>query len=145
MWPEKGNPAKHSSLPAREAMCRCPPPIDEHSCSKQQNERSQQQYQVSSLACLGLTLQMTLMYTGTIANRTIDKTQPSWEWLPPKLTAVHYVIRDAFAIRDNWFVRWLRSQPLGQGEQVFVLLNLSCEGLILIILSMFLNSYYAFH
>ena len=83
-----------------------------YTSSKQQNERSQQQYQVSSLACLGLTLQMTLMYTGTIANRTIDKTQPSWEWLPPKLTAVHYVIRDAFAIRDNWFVRWLRIQPL---------------------------------
>jgi hypothetical protein len=67
--------------------------------------------EVSSLACFGLTLQITLMYLGTVAKRTLDGA-PSWEWLPPALTAVHYVIRDAFAIRDYALVEWLRSQPL---------------------------------
>lgn len=67
--------------------------------------------QVRSLACFGLTLQMMLMYMGTVSQRTIDD-RPSKEWLAPEWTAVHYVIRDAFAIRNNWFVEWLRQQPL---------------------------------
>ena len=66
--------------------------------------------QVNSLACLGLSLQILLMYMGTIALRTIDG-RPSKEW-SSEWTAVHYVIRDQFAIRSNAFVEWLRQQPL---------------------------------
>ena len=55
--------------------------------------------QVKSLACLGLSLQILLMYMGTIALRTIDG-RPSKEW-SSEWTAVHYVIRDQFAIRSN--------------------------------------------
>jgi hypothetical protein len=69
--------------------------------------------EISSIACLGLTLQMTMMYLGTIAQRTIDHTYPnmSFEWLPPQLSAVHYVLRDSFAIRDTFLVEWIRQQP----------------------------------
>ena len=68
--------------------------------------------QVSSIACLGLTTQMMFMYMGTIARRTLHEQEPSLEWLYPEFSAVHFVIRDAFAIRDNLFVKWLRKQPL---------------------------------
>jgi hypothetical protein len=70
--------------------------------------------EIASMACLGLTLQMTLMYLGTISQRTIDApyNNMSWEWLPPQLSAVHYVIRDSFAIRETSLNEWLRHQPL---------------------------------
>jgi hypothetical protein len=68
--------------------------------------------EISSIACLGLTLQMTMMYLGTIAQRTIDPyPNMSFEWLPPQLSAVHYVLRDSFAIRDTFLVEWIRQQP----------------------------------
>lgn len=70
--------------------------------------------QIKSLGCLGLTLQITCMYMGTIAKRTIDYNYGSstMEWLPPSSSAVHYIIRDSFAIRDSFFNKWIRRQPL---------------------------------
>jgi hypothetical protein len=74
------------------------------------NNNNHHLLEISSLACLGLTLQITLMYAGTVAMRTL-RDPISSEWIPPELSAVHYVLRDAFAIRNNAVVNWMRSQP----------------------------------
>lgn len=70
---------------------------------------------VQGVACLALTLQIALMYLGTVAHRTTDRF--SWsdmhhsEWLPPQLTAVYYAMAGDFASRNNALVRLIRSTP----------------------------------
>ena len=68
---------------------------------------------VQSLACLALTSQIMLMYVGTVLHRTTDLfglTQlHQSQWLPPKLSAVHYALLDAFATRDHAVKRFITS------------------------------------
>mmetsp|Transcript_24323 Transcript_24323/g.36067 ORF Transcript_24323/g.36067 Transcript_24323/m.36067 type:complete len:546 (-) Transcript_24323:26-1663(-) len=67
--------------------------------------------QVANLAVTGMLLQISLMYLGTVSKRTIDI---GWrgEWLPP-FHAVWYVIRDSFAIRETFWLDYLRSLDVG--------------------------------
>ena len=71
---------------------------------------------VSGLACLALTIQIVLMYLGTVLHRTTDLY--GWaglsqsQWLPPKLDAVHYALLDAFATRKNWLTLFVISHPV---------------------------------
>ena len=98
-------------------------------------------YEITSYACLGLTLQILLMYMGTIAKRIYDPTlmaiklngqtmgqqhvRMASEWTPPELSAVHFVLRDSFAIRNNWVVNWMRRQPfqLTQGMTAHAMMS----------------------
>ena len=82
---------------------------------------------VRGLPCLALTLQIALMYWGTVAHRTVDLYPlrdtssdatscwyclwPRSEWMPPNLTAVHYAIAGSFATRDNVLTRLIISTP----------------------------------
>jgi hypothetical protein len=86
---------------------------------------------ITSLACGALTLQVALMYWGTVAHRVLDDETSlrgqgltgggaavSWldrvhesEWMPPHLTAVHYALSGDFAVRNYWLVAWVRVRP----------------------------------
>ena len=69
---------------------------------------------ISGIAVLGLLTQIVLMYLGTICHRTLDQKGGDLlysDWLPPKLTAVHYALLDPFAARDNFLVRFLIATP----------------------------------
>lgn len=65
---------------------------------------------VTRLACLALTTQILLMYWGTVLHRTVDRweTIAESEWMPPKLSAVHYVMNGCFARRHNALTEFLR-------------------------------------
>ena len=70
----------------------------------------------SNVASLALQWQIVLMYWGTVARRSIDAY--SWsnmddcEWLPPKLSAVHYALSATFATRSWWFPEMIRRSPI---------------------------------
>jgi hypothetical protein len=55
------------------------------------------------------------MYWGTVAHRTIDlfgfHVNRS-EWLPPRLSAVHYALSGSFATRNYWLSKWILQTPL---------------------------------
>lgn len=85
------------------------------------NAHQADRYAVSGLPCLAITLQIALMYWGTVAHRTIDNYGYRWEslrasqWLPPQLSAVHYALAGSFASRDhalNQFI--LQNKIVGQ-------------------------------
>jgi hypothetical protein len=73
-----------------------------------QSTRSSSYTDVSNFAVTGLLLQITLMYLGTVAARTIDVNFRNEDWLPPHWSAVWYIVRDSFAIRDYWLLDVLR-------------------------------------
>jgi hypothetical protein len=59
---------------------------------------------VSGLPCLAIVMQIVLMYAGTVFHYTTDllggfndKTLADLKWLPPELSAVHYVMHCTFA------------------------------------------------
>jgi len=68
---------------------------------------------VSEPACLGLTLQIALMYLGTVLNRTSDRfayhNLNKCQWLPPKLDAVYYALSGSFASRKWYLTDLIRS------------------------------------
>jgi len=67
------------------------------------------------LPCLALTLQIALMYWGTVAHRTTDlyafRELHRSEWLPPQLRAVHYALSGDFAARSNMMAHLVRTTP----------------------------------
>lgn len=84
---------------------------------------------VSTLPAYAMAVQILLMYWGTVLARTIDRygwslhqlAQPPW--LPPQLSAVHYALSGAFAVRDNALNVLVQSHPiLGQGLTATVML-----------------------
>ena len=81
---------------------------------------------VASMATTGLLLQITLMYLGTVARRTIDVDLSRSDWLPPNLCALWYILRDAFAVREQWYVDLLRSLSF-QSTQVMTALAMMVE------------------
>ena len=94
--------------------------IDAWSRTNLNSPKTEQSITVKGLACLGITLQIVLMYLGTVLHRTVDRY--SWSemhqcvWLPPKLTAVHYIMNGLFASRKHWFADLIRTTPaLSQG------------------------------
>mmetsp|Transcript_2936 Transcript_2936/g.3443 ORF Transcript_2936/g.3443 Transcript_2936/m.3443 type:complete len:548 (-) Transcript_2936:42-1685(-) len=86
-----------------------------------QPQRKRSVNTVSGLPCLALTVQILLMYWGTMAGRTLEKYNPSshksfWEqmqrsqWM--NLTAVHYALNGSFATRNHILINLIRSTPL---------------------------------
>ena len=72
---------------------------------------------VSGLPCLGLLLQIVLMYIGAVVHR-MDHFTPKYtglwlsEWMPPQLSAVHWAISGTFGSRDNIIADLIRTTPL---------------------------------
>lgn len=69
---------------------------------------------VKGLACLGLTLQISLMYWGTIMHR-IEAVNYEWkrcDWLPPRLDAVHYALSGSFGVRNHLINRIIQTNPV---------------------------------
>ncbi|MGH3054431.1 MAG: hypothetical protein ACRDL7_05575 [Gaiellaceae bacterium] len=67
---------------------------------------------ISGLPYLALSLQIVLMYLGTVFHRTTDLfgwhvTQS--EWLPPQLSAAHNALSGSFATRSYWLPQLIRS------------------------------------
>eukprot|EP00977_Amphora_coffeiformis_P024655 scaffold16595_cov232-Amphora_coffeaeformis.AAC.2 len=65
---------------------------------------------VSGLPCLALTIQMALMYWGTVLNRVMDPSSTGAgksQWMG-NLDAVHYALSGSFATRENLLTRTIR-------------------------------------
>lgn len=83
--------------------------------SKPKRQQNQEYTTVSGLPCFALMLQICFMYWGTVFHRTLDifpwSQLDQSQWLPPKLSAVHYALAGSFATRDNFLTQFLRSSP----------------------------------
>lgn len=81
--------------------------------AQEQKKTKKRKMSYSSIACLAVTLQIVLMYLGTIFQRTFDlyswNTLSRSEWMPPRLSAVHNVLSGSFAARKNWMTDLIRS------------------------------------
>ena len=92
-------------------------------------------YTISGIAVLGLLTQIVLMYLGTICHRTLDQKGGDLfysDWLPPKLTAVHYALLDPFAARDNFLTRFLIATPVLTASLTFA--TIVVEGCVPLVL-----------
>jgi hypothetical protein len=87
--------------------------VDRGLLSSSSSPRTTDSFVVTRLACLALTTQILFMYWGTVMHRTLDQFDSiaEWkhsQWMPPDLSAVHYVMNGCFARRHNALTEYLR-------------------------------------